>query len=208
MQSETEKHDILTASRTRTISARFMAIMFFVLAASVAGCEYSNMTVPGMVAPKPSVNRSAELAGTNLPALNAPAQPMDTYKGRGGLLVAFLDTKCPYSAITVRGIDAVSQILAPYGVPVVVVNLDDPKESVQKYYQAHAVRAPVLYDTTTTTKKSWQITRVPTLVLLDAAGREAYVGRTLWPNVANAAETMLKLPPDTLYFPAESTPFS
>jgi hypothetical protein len=180
------------------------AALALAVAAGGCGSEGGQSAVTGggkVVGP----DRSAALAATKLPALDAPAKALDQYKGKAGLLAVFVDTSCPFAATAVGGVDAAAKALAPYNLPVVLVNLDDRKAAVDAYYKKNAVHVPVMYDTTTVTKQRWQVTRVPTIVLLDAAGRESYNGKCDWPKVSTAVEQMLNLKPNSVKIGAAST---
>jgi hypothetical protein len=181
-----------------------IAAMLSAAAVVMSGCQSSEGGF--FFAPRATLgaDRSSETA-TRLPCLMGPDKSLAQFKGPNGLLVVFVDTACPFAEVIVGGVDTASNALSPRGVPTVLVSLDDPQKRVQEYFRGHAVNVPVLYDTTTTTKDRWKITRVPTMVLLDSTGHEAYVGYGQWVPLARAVETTLGLPAGAINIQAEST---
>jgi len=147
------------------------------------------------------------LAATKLPGLRKPAGPLGQYMGRGGLLAIFTDTSCPFSATAVGDLPDVAPVLAAHGINTVVINLGDPEPAVWKYFAKRRVPAPVLYDTTATTKNLWNIQSVPTVVLIDAGRKLRYNGKAVWAHVALVTERALALQPGTLKFIPKGTGF-
>jgi len=142
------------------------------------------------------------LQQTVLPEMSStsPARSLDSYIGKAGLLVIFVDTHCPFVAEAKRDLPQIVPILAKRDISTVMVNLDNDLEDVQQHYADHPYGIPVLYDTTTATKDRWSITSVPTLVYITADQRADYNGPASWQDLASAVEKHLKLTAGTINF--------
>lgn len=189
----------------QSLSSRLGLLAICMALAAMAGCRSQSSPEPAAPRGASGPDRSALLAATSLPTLTAPAKPLDQYKGAGGLLIVFVDTQCPVAAGVLADLDDLPKTLDPQAIPVVVVNLDDARDAVEGFYQDRQISAPVVYDATTATKERWKITSVPTVVLVDANGREAYSGPAEWTKVASAAEAMLAKPTGSLKFEPQDT---
>jgi len=130
------------------------------------------------------------LATTRLPDLFGDVKPLAALKGKGGILLAFVDTKCPFSNVAIREFPKVAAVLKEKDVTSLLVNIGEPEAAVKK---AYVPDAPVVYDTSKTTQKCWNVQSVPTIVLLDSAGAVTYYGVAAWASVASATEKMLNL---------------
>jgi hypothetical protein len=130
------------------------------------------------------------LMTTRLPDLFGAVKPLDAHKGRSGILLAFVDTKCPFSNVAIREFPKVASVLNEESIASLLVNIGEPEATVKKAYVASA---PIVYDTSKVTQKSWNVRSVPTIVLLDSAGAVAYRGGASWSGVAAATEKMLNL---------------
>jgi hypothetical protein len=109
--------------------------------------------------------------------------------------------------VAIGDMPKVASVLAPYGLPTVLVNLADAKDEVLPFYQTRGLAFPVIYDTTSATQERWGVTSVPTVLLLDANAQVAYRGNAVWRNLAGAAECTLKLPAGKINFVAAGTGF-
>jgi hypothetical protein len=144
------------------------------------------------------------LAQTRLPGLTGLKLSLAEYSGPSGLLLMFVDTKCPFSAQASQEVPGVAAGMGRQGVASVLVNIGDPVAEVRKKY-AGLAGASVVYDTTRQTQKEWDVQFVPLVVLLDAAGQILYRGSPTWNDLAAAAEKGLNLPKGTIRFEAEGT---
>jgi thioredoxin-related protein len=145
------------------------------------------------------------LADTNLPDLQGAAKPLHDYLGKNGLAAIFVDTRCPFSETALKDVPLVAPVLAAHDLPTVIINVGDAKSAVQSYYNNRGLSLPVVYDETAATQQKWQVTSVPTVFLIDAAGQIAYRGPAAWKDVAGAADGMLKLSCGTITFPVGGT---
>jgi peroxiredoxin len=148
------------------------------------------------------LDASALLASTKLPDLAGTAKPLADYKGKAGILLAFVDTKCPFSSVAIREFPEVAAVLQTKAVASLLVNIGEPESEVRKGY---APGTAVVYDTGRQTQQCWNVQSVPTLFLLDPAGTVAYNGGAVWPEVAKAAEKTLGLGAGSIQFDAQST---
>ena len=151
---------------------------------------------------KAELDAAALLSVTRLPDLAGTAKPLTEYQGKSGLLLAFVDTRCPFSSVAIRELPRVAASLAGHGVASLLVNIGEAEAAVKKTY---APGAAVVYDTSRQTQNCWNVQSVPTLVLLDAAGAVAYKGGAVWADVARAGEKMLSLAAGSITLQAQST---
>jgi peroxiredoxin len=163
---------------------------------------------PGSDAPlfgQKTIDAALLLGKTLLPDLSGTSKALGEYKGKSGLLIVFVDTTCPFSAQAMRDMPGVIGTMAAQGVNSVLVNLDDDKDAVKKFYADHPQTAPVVYDVTTGTKNVWGVESVPTVMLVDAAGQLAYNGPAIWGDMGRAAEKALHLDEGTIKFEVKGT---
>ena len=142
------------------------------------------------------------LATTRLPDLSGAVKPLAGHTGKAGILLAFVDTKCPFSNVAIRELPKVASVLETHGITSLLVNIGESEAAVKRTY---APDVPVVYDTGKTTQKCWNVTSVPTIVLMDSAGGVAYQGGAVWPGIAAATEKMLNLPAGAVTLEAQST---
>jgi hypothetical protein len=142
------------------------------------------------------------LVGTKLPDLSGAVKPLAAYKGKAGILLGFVDTRCPFSSVAIRSFPAVASVLQTKAIASLLVNIGEPEAAVKK---AYAPGAAVVYDIGKQTQQCWNIQSVPTIILLDSAGSVAYQGGAVWTEVATATVKMLNLPPGSVTLEAQST---
>lgn len=145
---------------------------------------------------------TALLTTTRLPDLFGAVEPLAAHKGTAGILLAFVDTKCPFSNVAIRELPKVAFVLQPKGITSLLVNIGEPEAAVKSSY---APDVPVVYDTGKVTQKRWNVQSVPTVVLLDSLGAVTFRGGADWPGVAAAAEKMLNLTAGSVMLEAQST---
>ena len=130
------------------------------------------------------------LATTELPDLFGDTIQLAAHAGKAGILLAFVDTKCPFSNVAIREFPKVASALKERDISSLLVNIGESEAAVKK---AYVPDAPVVYDPGKTTQQRWNIQSVPTIVLLDSTGAVAYKGTAAWTAVASATERMLNL---------------
>ena len=127
------------------------------------------------------------------------------YSGKLGVLLAFVDTKCPFSAGASKEMPVVAAALKQYGVGTVLVNIGDPEADVRKAYGSGFPDVSVVYDAGKAVQQNWKVEFVPTVVLLDTAGQVIYRGSPVWADVATALAKKLSLAPDAVKLDAQGT---
>ena len=148
------------------------------------------------------IDAAALLTMTTLPDLSGAVKPLAERKGKAGILLAFVDTRCPFSNVAIREMPKVASVLQRYDIASLLVNVGEPEATVRKTY---APDVPIVYDTGRATQKRWNVLSVPTVVLVDSAGAVTYQGGAAWAPVAAAAEKMLSLTAGTVMLEAQST---
>jgi hypothetical protein len=148
------------------------------------------------------LDAAALLATTRLPDLSGVVKPLAEYKGKAGILLAFVDTKCPFSSVAIREFPKVAPVLNEKGISSLLVNIGEPEAEVKR---AYAAGTTVVHDTGKVTQKCWNVQSVPTLFLLDSAGAVTYQGGATWAEVATATEKMLNLPVGSFKLEAKGT---
>jgi thiol-disulfide isomerase/thioredoxin len=129
------------------------------------------------------LDAAALLVSTKLPDLSDAVRPLADLKGKSGMLLGFVDTKCPFSNVAIREFPKVASALQAKGIASLLVNIGEPATEVKK---AYAPGSAVVYDTGKVTQKCWNVQSVPTLFLLDSTGAVAYQGGAVWAGVAAA----------------------
>jgi hypothetical protein len=128
--------------------ARFLLQPWLLLTAaalSVAACAGPTGTSPTAQPPKPAGD--PRLAQTRLPDLLDRPQTLSQYLAPRGLLLVFVDLNCPASEQTLTELPAIaSKLETRFGLPAVVVDVDNEAAKVRPYYQAKQLAIPVLYD--------------------------------------------------------------
>lgn len=152
-----------------------------------------------------SLDASALLADTKLPNLDGKVKSLTEYRGQQGLLLTFVDTKCPFSAKASQEMPVVASNLAGYGVTTVLVNISDPAAAVKKRYSPGVDNATVVYDTSKLTQQCWNVQFVPLAVLINTAGEIIYHGSPVWKDVAVSLGKQLKLPAGSINLEAQGT---
>jgi len=145
------------------------------------------------------------LCGTRVPDLAGKTKSLAEYSGKLGVLLAFVDTKCPFSAGASKEMPVVAAALKNYGVGTVLVNIGDPETDVRKAYGSGFPDVAVVYDAGKAVQQNWKVEFVPTVALLDTAGQVIYRGSPVWADVATALAKKLSLAPDAVKLDAQGT---
>lgn len=147
----------------------------------------------------------ALLKNTKLPNLSDTTKSLFEYRSDNGLLLTFVDTRCPFSAKASQEMPVVATTLAKFGIATVLVNINDPVAAVKKHYSAGVSNATVLYDTSKQTQQCWNVQFVPLTVLLNKAGEVTYRGSPVWKDVTEALSKQLNLPADSINLEVQGT---
>jgi peroxiredoxin len=148
---------------------------------------------------------SALLVNTKLPNLSGTTKSLTEYRGENGLLLTFVDTKCPFSAKASQEMPVVATALAKHNITTVLINISDQAAAVKKQYGAGITNATVVYDTSKQTQQCWNVQFVPLTVLLNKAGEVIYRGSPVWTDVAVSLAKQLNLPTGSINLEAQGT---
>ncbi len=148
-----------------------------------------------------------DLLASKLPDLKDTLKPLGEYVGKGGLMILFVDTSCPFSAIALKEMPMVSKAIADQKIGAVVVNNDDDKAKVLAFYVKNDAGAPVVYDTGATTREQWNVHSVPIAVYITPDGKVGYQGEAVWANMGAAMEQALALSRGTIKFASAGTSY-
>ncbi len=148
-----------------------------------------------------------KLLADKLPDLKGQIRPVGEYKGSGGLMLLFVDTSCPFSAIALRDMPAVSKSLAGQNVKAVVLNTGDDQSRVRDFYARNDPGVPVVYDVGADTREHWNVHSVPVVVYVSPAGKLGYQGEAIWAAMGSAIENSLGLAHGAIKFTATGTGF-
>ena len=149
----------------------------------------------------------AKLLAATLPDVKGSTKPLGEYMGSGGLVLVFVDTSCPFSAVALKDMPMVSKAIAPQKVSVVAVNNDEAKDRVQAFYAQTDPGVPVVYDTGAGTREQWNVQSVPIAVYITPDKKIRYRGEAIWANMGTAIDSSLGLAPGTTKFAAAGTGF-
>ncbi len=163
-------------------------------------------------APDAAAKPSKEIAprallAAKLPDVQDNVKALSEFMGEGGLMLLFVDTRCPFSGTALKELPDVVKGLAGQKVNVVVLNSDDAKERVQNFYASRSLGAPILYDTGAATREAWNVHSVPIAVYVSPAMKIGYQGEAIWANLGSAVEQSLGLRTGAIKFTAAGTGF-
>lgn len=148
------------------------------------------------------------LTTTELPSVhNNKTLPLAFYAGKGGLMLVFVDTSCPFAGQAISDLPNVARTLSWYKLTTVLVNVDDAKDATLSFYKQRALSLPVVYDTTTATRLRWGVSSVPTVFLVGSDYSAHYTGPAVWKHVAQAAEKSLGLSAGDIKFDSAGTEY-
>ncbi len=147
------------------------------------------------------------LAQTTLPDLAGNKTNLGGAMGPGGLLVMFVDTKCPFSAHAMKDMPTVAGKLLSMKINSVLINVCDPEKDVKAFFKKRNVGAQVIYDETSKTNDYWNVYSVPRVIFISPAKEIGYNGNALWADVAGGIEKVKGFKPGTINFKAKGTGF-
>lgn len=152
---------------------------------------------PRPASPDTTIDAAGLLNTTVLPDLDGRPRALADLRGAGGVLLAFVNTRCPFASRAAAELPTAADGLRPYGITAVVVNGGDPAAAVRRAY-AGIRGVAVVHDTAQQTMRQWGVAVVPTVVLLDAEGQTVYRGSPVWSRVADALAASLNLAPGSV----------
>ena len=125
--------------------------------------EQNRRTLVGSAAPK-----------FRLRTLDGTETSLESYKGRA-VLLDFWATWCGPCREEMPSLERLHKEWSGRDVVVLAVDVDEPKETVQRFVREHKYTLPVLLTEGTSTPKDYGIDAYPTLVAVDKSGRIADV---------------------------------
>ena len=201
---------------TKTSSRRHSRTPGLVLAAAASlwlacscGCRPKEEAAPkpkgDPPATAPATGPSARgvsklLTATKLPNLDGKVRPLSEYLGPNGLVLVFVDTVCPSAGVCIKDTPEIARALKAHKVNPVLINIDEAREFVLRFYKANDVGAVVVYDTTAKTTEQWNVHMVPTIMFFNAEGALAYRGNGLWRKLGDAMAPALGMAPGSIRF--------
>jgi peroxiredoxin len=94
---------------------------------------------------------------------------LSSYRGRV-VFLNFWATWCPPCRGEMPSMERLYQLLRGRGLEIVAVDLQEPKDTVQKFVKDHALTFPILLDTSGAVGGAWGAQSIPTTYLLDRKG--------------------------------------
>lgn len=148
------------------------------------------------------------LTTTELPVFGSHTRKkLDEYMGKNGLLVVFVDARCPYAAQIIGEMPDSVPMLADQGISSVLVTVNSSEEDVRNAFGDIAMSAPMLYDVSSDTHLNWNIFGVPRFFLIGPDRKLIYHGVALWQEMASGAERSLGLAGGALKLPHAGTEY-
>ena len=102
------------------------------------------------------------------------------FTGRPVLLI-FWNTWCPLCRRELPAVDRLARRFAPRGLAVLAVNtaLNDSEKKARSYWAKSGYLFPTVFDSSFRMGQAFKVLGVPTVLLVDAAGRERFRGSLL-----------------------------
>lgn len=104
--------------------------------------------------------------------LNGTTIRLSKYKGEKAVLVYFWATWCPYCIAAKPELAKLRQRLGPNEMEILGINVGggDTLEKVKRYQEGHPVAWPVLFDSSGTVTRAYQVQGIPLFVLVSKEG--------------------------------------
>jgi thiol-disulfide isomerase/thioredoxin len=123
-------------------------------------------TQPGYISPGcVAIQQSTKMKG------------MEAFRGK----VVYLDfwaTWCPPCRKSMPALNQLRNELEPSGFEVVAINLDEKQDDAKQYLKKYPVNYPIIFDSTASCAKVYELKGMPTSYLIDRQGviRDVHVG--------------------------------
>jgi thiol-disulfide isomerase/thioredoxin len=113
------------------------------------------------------------LAGLRLADLDGKPVGLDSYLGRGPVLLDFWAMWCKPCLAALPELDALHADLSPRGLQIVGINQDTARniEKIKPFLAAQGIDFPILLDTDHTARRRLNAIALPTTLLFDSAGK-------------------------------------
>jgi len=125
-----------------------------------------------IAAPRAACETTTPLAGLRLPDLQGRMVALDSYLGRGPVVLDFWATWCKPCLAALPELNALHADLASRGVRIVGINEDGQRGAakVKPFVATHAIDFPVLLDLNGEARSRLKALALPTTLLFDAQG--------------------------------------
>jgi peroxiredoxin len=110
------------------------------------------------------------------------------------LLIVFWATWCPNCKGDIPKIKALNEVYGPKGLRVLGINagVNDSMEKTERYIKAFHVSYPIVFDKDSVITKSFGVSGVPTVFLIDKTGTIKYRGNIVPDNIVDMLEQARK----------------
>jgi len=154
-------------SRLRDVTVVALGVAL-ALAPMHAAAEAQSAAATNDAAPKQRV----ALAGLRLPDLDGNSVDMQTYLGKGPVVIDFWATWCKPCITSLPELNRLYADLAPRGLQIVGINEDGQRNAakVKPFAKTQGIRYPVLLDLDREAQSRLKALVLPTTLLLDSEG--------------------------------------
>lgn len=104
---------------------------------------------------------------------------LSSYQNKQAVLLFFWTSWCPFCLKEIRLLNDRRQGYLDKGIEILAVNAGENRNTVQRLVKNYAVGLKVLLDEDSAVTDSYQVLGVPTMVLIDKAGKLRYKGYSL-----------------------------
>jgi peroxiredoxin len=105
----------------------------------------------------------------SLPQVQGGNVRLSEYRGQV-VVLAFFSSRCATCAAQLSALNEQQLTYGPAGLVALAVSVDDDMQRAHDYAAAHAAKVPLLLDARRSVGRSFQISRLPTTVLIDRRG--------------------------------------
>jgi cytochrome c biogenesis protein CcmG/thiol:disulfide interchange protein DsbE len=149
----------------------------------------------------PRADDGSSLAGLRLPNLKGEMVALDSYLGKGPLVIDFWAIWCKPCLAALPELNALYNDLGPRGVQVVGINEDGQRGAakVKPFVTTQGIDFPVLLDLNTEARSRLKAVALPTTLLFDAQGKLVHTSFGYVPgeidNLRDKIAALLPSPP-------------
>ncbi len=135
----------------------------------------------------------AKAATFRLRALDGERLDLDELRARGPVVLDFWATWCEPCVQALPELEQVRRRWQERGVTVIGVSIDGPRNQarVRPFAARLGLEYAILFDADGSLQRDYQITAVPTTVVVDTAGHVAYTSEGWWPGETKKIERLL-----------------
>jgi len=150
---------------------------------------------------EPTHLEHAKAATFRMRALDGERLDLDALRAHGPVVLDFWATWCEPCVQALPELEQVRRRWQERGVTVIGISIDGPRNQarVRPFAARLGLEYPILFDADGSLQRAYQITAVPTTVVVDTAGNVAYASEGWWPGETKKIEKMLAtLLPDSV----------